>query len=139
MADKADSYIEAEVIAPPSVLETNVWGIQAYHVITVEVLKRIEGEVVPAKIELIISARVEGADPMLRQGMRVIAGVAKAGEDAGRLAGKYFVSRYSTFYVTDSGYVLSVAGDDYAEEVNGRRAEWFRGWLRGLTLRRNEA
>ncbi|TYP70640.1 hypothetical protein [Paenibacillus methanolicus] len=137
---RAQTFVEAEVIALPPVLETNVFWIQACNVYKVKVLSHLRGQTLEEEhLNLITSAMAEGAGPILRPGTRIIAGIAKAGEDAGRLAGKYHVSRYSIFYVTNEGYVLSLAGDDYAEEVNGRRAAWFRKWLRLLAPEGQEA
>lgn len=83
----------------------------------IKVIKHIAGEPVKDTIPIVYNADFIGYEPALKPGMSIITGIAK-GEDVHE--GKYFFTRFGTYYIVDDQYVLSAVDDGFSKTMNGR-------------------
>lgn len=83
----------------------------------IKVIKHIAGEPVEDTIPIAYNADFVGYEPALKPGMSIITGIAK-GKDVHE--GKYFFTRFGTYYIVDDQYVLSAVDDGFSKTMNGR-------------------
>ncbi|WP_028544197.1 hypothetical protein [Paenibacillus taiwanensis] len=86
----------------------------------VKVIETISGIPVTGSIELVYNSDFKGVEPDLKTGMEIITTIG-AGERSH--AGKYFFTRYGTYYIVDNDYVLSAVDDDFSKKMNGKTME----------------
>lgn len=82
----------------------------------VKVTKQIAGEPVEDVIKLAYNADFAGFEPELKSGMSIVTGIAK-GQDVHE--GRYFFTRFGTYYVVEGRYVLSAVDDEFSKTING--------------------
>lgn len=82
-----------------------------------KVIKHVAGETVEDTIPIVYNAAFVGYEPALKPGMSIITGITK-GKDVHE--GKYFFTRFGTYYIVDDQYVLSAVDDGFSKTMNGR-------------------
>ncbi|WP_239328410.1 hypothetical protein [Paenibacillus sp. ACRRX] len=88
----------------------------------VKVLETINGNPVTGNIKLVYNSVFRGIEPDLKKGMKIVTAIA-----AGKLAheGKYYFTRYGTYYIVDNDFVLSAVDDEFSIKMNGRLLKEF--------------
>ncbi|MEK4249126.1 MULTISPECIES: hypothetical protein [Paenibacillus] len=118
LAQEAESIVIVKVIKQLPQYEINLISHRPSFVqYEVAVEKVISGKPTEDIIHLSHNAMFIGFEPELKNGMRFILATG-AGKDAHE--GKYYFSRYGTYYIVDDYYVLSTVDDEYAEVMNGK-------------------
>ncbi|WP_028544192.1 hypothetical protein [Paenibacillus taiwanensis] len=88
----------------------------------VKVLETVNGKPVTGNIKLVYNSAFRGIEPDLKKGMKIVTAIS-----AGKLAheGKFYFTRFGTYYIVDNDYVLSAVDDEFSVKMNGRPLKEF--------------
>lgn len=111
------------LLQPELRAKENASGISSkhqFHQVEIEVVRHISGKPVNKVIPLAYNAMFEGYEPRLKTGMIIVVGIANG---SGVHQGKYFFTRFGTYYIVDDEYVLSAVDDAFSQQMNGHKVD----------------